>query len=71
VFAGVPEHGIPELGIAGRDDAAASVVSFLLWEVEEDQLMPRMREWNALNRPPMEGRDLARVVNSILRRNAR
>src|SRR5262249_44854219 len=44
VLAGVPEHGIPELGIAGRDDAAASLAGRLLLEVESSDLMPLMRD---------------------------
>jgi hypothetical protein len=71
VFAGVPEHGIPELGIAGRDHAAASLAGRLLLEVEREELMPLMREWNANNKPPLPGRDLARIVRSISRRSAR
>jgi hypothetical protein len=71
VLSGVPKHGIPELGIAGRDDAAASLAGRLLQEVERDELMPLMREWNARNKPPLTGPDLARIVRSIGRRAAR
>jgi hypothetical protein len=65
VLAGVPQHGIPELGIAGRDKAAASLAGRLLLEVDRDALMPLMREWNERNKPPLKGSDLRRIVNSI------
>jgi hypothetical protein len=71
VLAGVPQHGIPELGIAGRDKAAASLAGRFLMEVDRDELMPLMQEWNLRNEPPLISSDLRRIVNSIGRRSCR
>jgi Primase C terminal 1 (PriCT-1) len=70
---GVPQGGIPELGIKGRDAALASVAGLLVSQgVEGDRLMTELKQFNRLYcKPPLPDSDVRRVYRSIGRRTPR